>query len=49
MANALNKPIIVHSRDAINLTYEILKDNKVNNDVRMLICPASKEIYLKVS
>lgn len=25
--------------------YEILKDNKINNDVRLLILPASREIY----
>lgn len=31
----------------LRVVNEILKDNKVKEGVRMLICPASKEIYLK--
>lgn len=31
----------------LRIVAEILKDKKVNPDVRMLICPASKDIYLK--
>ena len=31
----------------LRIVAQILKNKKVNHDVRMLICPASKEIYLK--
>lgn len=31
----------------LRIVAKILKNKKVNHDVRMLICPASKEIYLK--
>ncbi|MCQ2744467.1 MAG: 3-isopropylmalate dehydratase large subunit [bacterium] len=31
----------------LRVVAEILKDNNVHSDVRMLICPASKDIYLK--
>ena len=31
----------------LKIVAQILKNKKVNHDVRMLICPASKEIYLK--
>lgn len=31
----------------LRVVAEILKDKKINPDVRMLICPASKDVYLK--
>ncbi|MCI1273944.1 MAG: 3-isopropylmalate dehydratase large subunit [Clostridiaceae bacterium] len=31
----------------LRIVGNILKGNKVNDDVRMLICPASKDVYLK--
>ena len=36
-ASQLNIPVIVHSRNAEHYTYEILKDEKKNSDLKILI------------
>lgn len=51
VANSLNKPIIVHSRDAIKDTYDILKENLKNNTGIIHSCSASGEMvkeYMKL-
>lgn len=50
-ANKLNKPIIVHSRDAVKDTYDILKEYLGNNTGIIHSCSASAEMvkeYLKL-
>jgi len=43
LANKHNLPVVIHSRDAINATYEILRDNKVNKGGILHCYPAGKE------
>ena len=33
--------------EELRVVADILKDNKVHDDVRMLICPASKDVYVQ--
>lgn len=44
LANELNLPISIHTRDAIDDTIEIIKNNKVNNDGVLHCCPFNKEL-----
>ena len=51
VANKLNKPIIVHSRDAVKDTYDILKEHLGDNTGIIHSCSASAEMvreYLKL-
>jgi len=43
LANKYNLPVVIHSRDAINDTYEILRNNKVNKGGVMHCYPGGKE------
>ncbi len=43
LANKHNLPIVIHSRDAINDTYEVLNNNKVNKGGILHCYPAGKE------
>lgn len=43
LANKHNLPVVIHSRDAINATYEILKDHKVNKGGILHCYPAGKD------
>lgn len=44
LANELNLPIVIHSRDAINDTLEILKNNKVNKKGVFHCCMLNREL-----
>lgn len=46
LANKHNVPIIIHSRDAINATYEILRDHKVNK-AGIIHCYSAGKDYVK--
>jgi len=46
LANKHGLPIVVHSRDAINATYEIIKKNKVNKG-GIMHCYAAGKQYVK--
>lgn len=43
LANKHNLPVVIHSRDAINATYEILNEHRVNKGGVMHCYPAGKE------
>ena len=44
IANELDLPIVIHNRDAIMDTLEILKENKVNNTGVFHCCPQNREL-----
>ena len=44
MANRLNLPIVIHTRDAIMDTLEILKENNVENKGIFHCCPLNREL-----
>lgn len=44
LANELNLPISIHTRDAIDDTIEIIRNNKVNNGGVLHCCPFNKEL-----
>lgn len=44
LANELNKPIIIHTRDAIIDTLKIVKENKINNSGVFHCCPHNIEL-----
>ena len=44
MANELDLPIVIHTRDAVMDTLEILKNNKVNNNGVFHCCPLNREL-----
>lgn len=44
LANELNLPIQIHTRDAVMDTLEILKENKVNNGGIFHCCPLNREL-----
>lgn len=46
LANRYHKPIIIHSRDAINLTYETLLNHKVNK-AGIIHCYSAGKDYVK--
>lgn len=46
LANKHNLSIVIHSRDAINATYEIVKENKVNK-AGIMHCYAAGKDYVK--
>ena len=44
LANKLNKPIVIHTREAIMDTLEILRTNKVNKKGIFHCCPLNREL-----
>ncbi len=44
IANELNLPIVIHTRDAVMDTLQILKDNPVNNKGVFHCCPLNREL-----
>ncbi len=46
LANKHNKPIIIHSRDAIDATYNVLKEHKVNK-AGIIHCYSAGKDYVK--
>ena len=44
IANELDLPIVIHNRDAIMDTLQILKENKVNNTGVFHCCPQNREL-----
>ena len=44
LANELNLPISIHTRDAIDDTINILRNNKINNGAILHCCPFNKEL-----
>ena len=44
LANELNLPIVIHTRDAVMDTIQILKDNPVNNKGVFHCCPQNREL-----
>ena len=44
IANKLELPIVIHTRDAIMDTLEILKNNRVNNKGVFHCCPLNREL-----
>ena len=44
LANELNLPISIHTRDAIDDTIEVIRNNKVNNGGILHCCPFNKEL-----
>ena len=44
LANELNLPIVIHTRDAVNDTIQILKENNVKNAGVFHCCPQNREL-----
>ena len=44
LANKYNLPIVIHTRDAINDTLEIIKNNEVKNRGIFHCCPLNREL-----
>jgi len=44
LANKLNKPIVIHTREAVMDTLEILKTYKVNKNGVFHCCPLNREL-----
>ena len=44
IANKLNKPIVIHTREAVNDTIEILKNNEVKKTGIFHCCPLNREL-----
>ena len=44
LANSLDLPIVIHTREAINDTLQILKENPVKNRGIFHCCPLNREL-----